>query len=244
MLDGRLLVIVYIGVGCLALLALIGGLYWFLRSRRRAREDAFELTRRVAEPTISPTWRIEQQLAEHGREIDELKTAVRLLTKRAETARAPAADARALRDATSPAVIQPRRSPAALDVPEGLIAAYRAAAEDLPAEGDRFIAQWRPRGVGKTADGEGLRLEGDPKGAFVWAFGAEPHVHLLPGYMALKTWKTHFLSAREGAARDYFAAAFDLDAGSTRFDATPATATLDGDRLAVRTRGRITGFRS
>ena len=233
--------LVAVGLG---LLGFLGWTRWrALRKRQLADSAAFRPRETAPEPVTSPTWMLEQAIERQQHDIDALKNSLRVLTEEVRGLRTQIVAQRSPRPAEAPGAPTPSLRLSKTTAPEQLLADYRAAADDLPAEGDRFIETWKPRAVAKAVDGAGFRLDGDARDAFLWAIGEGSDVLLLPGYKALKSWRTHFAGARESSARDWFAAAFDLDPASTRFEATPATAYVDADRVTVRRRGRITGFR-
>lgn len=126
---------------------------------------------------------------------------------------------------------------------DALMRDYREAAEDLVGAGEAFMERRQPIGVAWSAADNGWRSEGEARTAFLWAVRLGREYLIVPGYRAIKDWRTHFAPQREQNAADHFGAAFDLDPAPGRFDVTPAQAQAEGNVLRLKARGAIRGFR-
>lgn len=186
--------------------------------------------------------------AQVGRLLDHIErlsarqqpTVIRAAPATAAESSATLRRAGALSTATPPPTVAPETKAE----PVGpVLEAYREAAADLAGAGESFIAERAPRGLTRVADGEGWRLDEDVRGAFLWGV---PHGRawlLLPGYRAMKDWRSHFAYQREQNATEYFGEAFDLDPAPGRFDVVPAIAQAEDELLKLKRRGTIRGFR-
>ena len=155
---------------------------------------------------------------------------------------APSRPSPAARSVAPPAERQAAAAQSA-PAPDAILEAYRAAAADLAGAGETFMAEHQPKGLARATDG-GWSLEDDARSAFLWAVRHGQAWLMLPGYRAVKDWRSHFAYQREQNAADYFGEAFDLDPAPGRFDVAPAVGHVDGGVLRLKRRGLIRGFRS
>lgn len=249
-----------IGLAILALLVAAGaaGYAWWVHGQMRSRTRALDEAQDQFEERLDQRLlAIQQEASRSGADLRALAGQLEALSTRARTA-PPAAQPTVAPPAGAPtATAGPRviRTRPATDAAatenaaaepglENVLADYRQAAEDLADRGDAFIDRYKPVGVARAQDGEGYRAEPDPRSSFIWALRHRDGWALMPGYRALKDWRSHFAAQREHNGEAYFGEAFRLDGSGGRFDVEPAALRRQGDRFVVVATGVISGFRS
>lgn len=242
-----------IGLAILALLTAAGavGYAWWVHGQMRSRTRALDEAQDRFEAQLDTRFLgLQQEASRSAADLRTLADQVVALSARTQSASASAPSASPGASARGgPRVIRARpeveTTPAEPQAPsfEVVMSDYRDAAEDLAGRGEDFMARYGPVGVARTPDGRGYRAEADPRSAFLWIVRHGGGWAMMPGYRALKDWRSHFSAQREHNGEAYFGDAFRLDASGGRFDVEPAAMRREGDRFEVVRPGTISGFR-